>query len=169
MDAASALDRIDPLLPATAARDRPAFDIGALYREHRPRLIGLATAITMDRELAEEVVQDAFVGLQRHARRVEQPAGYLQRAVVNQAISLLRRRRVAADHVAVAPQPTSAPEIDETWAAVSRLPPRQRAVVVLRYWQDLKVDEIARTLGWPPGSVKSTLHRALRRLKEELR
>jgi RNA polymerase sigma factor (sigma-70 family) len=60
------------------------------------------------------------------------------------------------------------PEIDETWAAVSDLPPRERAVVVLRYWQDLSEADIASSLGWPAGTVKSTLHRALKRLREEL-
>lgn len=160
---------IDPLLAAArTARRAVDMDVAALYREHRRRLINLATAITMDRQLAEEVVQEAFVGLQRNAGRVEQPVGYLQRSVVNHAISLLRRRRVAADHVAVTAPPASTPEIDETWSAVVRLPPKQRAVVVLRYWQDLTIPDIAQTLGWPAGSVKSTLHRALRRLEEEL-
>jgi RNA polymerase sigma-70 factor (sigma-E family) len=170
MEAAAPSDLpIDPLLRMTARRRVDAFDVASLYREHRTRLLGLATAITMDRQLAEEVVQEAFVGLHRHAARIEQPVGYLQRSVVNQAISLLRRRRVASDHASIVVPPASTPEIDETWSAVRRLPPKQRAVIVLRYWQDMKVDDIADTLGWPPGSVKSTLHRALGRLKEELR
>ena len=50
-----------------------------------------------------------------------------------------------------------------------RLPPKQRAVVALRFWQDMTIEAIADTLGWPTGSVKSTLHRALKRLEEELR
>ncbi len=60
------------------------------------------------------------------------------------------------------------PEIDETWGAVAELPPRERAVIVLRYWLDLSEADIAASLGWPNGTVKSTLHRALRRLREEL-
>ena len=63
----------------------------------------------------------------------------------------------------------STPEIDETWTAVLRLPSKQRAVVVLRFWQDMTIDGIADALGWPAGSAKSTLHRALKHLKEELR
>ncbi|MCU1361437.1 MAG: polymerase, sigma-24 subunit, subfamily [Ilumatobacteraceae bacterium] len=159
---------IDPLLMAVSYARPAAVDVDALYREHRVRLVRLATAITMDRQLAEEVVQDAFVGLQRHAGRIETPVGYLQRSVVNLAISSLRRRRVAADHVHVSLPAASTPEVDETRSAVLRLPPRQRAVVVLRFWDDMTVDAIAHTLGWPPGSVKSTLHRALKRLGEEL-
>jgi RNA polymerase sigma factor (sigma-70 family) len=164
MDAA-----LDPLLTARLNRREAVIDVAALYREHRARLIGLAAAITMDRQIAEEVVQDAFVGLQRHANRVDKPVGYLQRSVVNLAISSLRRRRVAADHTAVAFPAASLPEVDETRSAIVRLPPRQRAVVVLRFWDDMTVEAIAETLGWPAGSVKSTLHRAMKRLKEELR
>ena len=63
---------------------------------------------------------------------------------------------------------TVSPEVDDTWQAVAALPARERAVVVLRYWQDMSENEIASTLGWPNGTVKSTLHRALNRLKREL-
>jgi RNA polymerase sigma factor (sigma-70 family) len=160
---------IDPLLAAPAVGRMVAVDVDALYRSHRQRLVGLATAITFDRQVAEDVVQDAFVGLQRHSGHVDQPVGYLQRAVVNNSVSACRRRKVAADHVPVTVRPASTPEIDETWSVVRRLPPRQRAVVVLRFWEDMTVDAIASTLGWPPGSVRSTLHRALKRLKEEIR
>lgn len=163
---------VDPLLRAAASRatmDAAPVDVTALYREHRRRLMGLAAAITLDAAVAEEMVHEAFIGLQRHAATVENPVGYLQRSVVNLSINLIRRRRVAARHPVVVPPPASSPEVDETWAAVVRLPPRQRAVVALRFWQDMTIDGIAATLDWPPGSVKSTLHRALKRLEEELR
>jgi len=100
---------------------------------HRSRLLGLATAITMDSRIAEEVVQDAFVGLQRHAARVENPLGYLQRSVVNLGVTLIRRRRVVASHPAVPASPREHSEIDETWTAVVRLPPKQRAVIALAF------------------------------------
>ena len=51
---------------------------------------------------------------------------------------------------------------------MTKLPPRQRAVVTMRFWDDMTVEAIADTLDWPIGSVKSTLHRALRHLKEDL-
>ena len=60
------------------------------------------------------------------------------------------------------------PEIDETWIAVTRLPARERAVVVLRFWLDWSEADIAASLEWPAGTVKSTLHRALKRLKKEI-
>jgi RNA polymerase sigma factor (sigma-70 family) len=160
---------LDPLLSARSARRVEVVDIAELYRAHRARLIGLAAAITMDRQIAEEVVQEAFVGLQRHADRIEQPEGYLQRSVVNLAISSLRRRNVAAAHPSIALPAASSPEVDETRTAILLLPPRQRAVVVLRFWHDMTVDAIAETLGWPAGSVKSTLHRAMKHLKEDLK
>ena len=59
----------------------------------------MAAAITLDVGVAEEVVQDAFVGLQRNAAGVTQPLGYLQRSVVNASIKVLRRRRLAATRI----------------------------------------------------------------------
>ncbi len=159
---------IDPLLRAEPTM-REGVDVAALYVEHRARLLGVAAAITLDRALAEEVVQDAFAGLQRHADRVANPVGYLHRSVVNISINLIRRRRVAEAHPVVPSLAASTADVDETWASVAGLPANQRAVIVLRFWQDMTVDAIADTLGWPAGSVKSTLHRALKHLKESLR
>ena len=162
---------IDPLLRESAApveRVGRSIDVAVLYRTHRARLVGLAAVITLDRQVAEEVVQDAFLGLQRHADHVDEPVGYLQRSVVNRAVSVQRRRRVAGDHVPAVVRPASLPEIDETWSVVCRLPPKQRAVIVLRFCEDMTVHRIAQVLGWPAGSVMSTLHRALKRLKTEL-
>ncbi len=170
-DPTSPLRPIDPLLAANG--DLPAVDVAEIYHEHRRRLVGLATAITFDRAVAEEVVQEAFVGLQRHAGRgghsIMNPLAYLQRSVVNLSVNVLRRRKVAELHPSPPPLAASSPEVDDTWACVVRLPPRQRAVVVLRYWHDMTVDAVAETLDWPSGSVKSTLHRALKTLQEELR
>jgi RNA polymerase sigma factor (sigma-70 family) len=161
----------DPLLrhgvlPPSGAT--PEVDVAELFRDHQARLLGLSAAILLDRVAAEEVVQDAFEGLQRRTAHIDNPVGYLQRTVVNLSISVIRRRRVVARHPMAPVPPASMPEIDEAWAAVVRLPAKQRAVVVLRFWQDLSVDAIAETLGWPAGSVKSTLHRALKRLEKEL-
>lgn len=143
-------------------------DVEQLYVAHRRRLTNLAAAITLDRSVAEEVVQDAFAGLQQRAGSVTDPLGYLHRSVVNQSISVIRRRRTAAHYVVPVAQVAVNPEIDETWAAVTRLPARERAVVVLRYWLDWPEADIAASLGWPTGTVKSTLHRALRRLTKEI-
>ncbi|MFN3258111.1 MAG: RNA polymerase sigma factor [Ilumatobacter sp.] len=128
----------------------------------------MATAITLDRHRAEDVVQDAFAGLHRNAHRVSNPGGYLQRSVVNLSIKVQRRRHTATRYRPDQLPLSGIPEIDETWQAVSRLPPRQRAVVALRYWEDLSEAQIAAALDWPAGTVKSTLHRALAQLKKEI-
>jgi RNA polymerase sigma factor (sigma-70 family) len=163
----------DPLIRKAVMAQRAdryasAMDLDALYRTHQLRFVRLATAITLDRSVAEEVVQDAFASLHRQSGVVDNPVAYLQRSVVNNSISVIRRRRTAARFPLPTPAVTLNPEIDETWAAVSSLPARERAVVVLRYWLDLPEADIASCLGWPAGTVKSTLHRALKRLKKEL-
>ncbi len=148
----------------------PADDLADLYRRHRRSLVGLATAIVFDAAVAEEVVQDAFLGLHRRgAHSVADAGAYLHRAVVNGCVSVVRRRRTVAAHPPVPLEPASTPEVDEAWQAIMGLPERQRVVVVLRYYRDLSVPQIAESLGWPAGSVKSTLHRALASLKEVLR
>lgn len=160
----------DPLLGARpgARRTSTSLDLDSLYRVHRRRLLNLAAAITLDRSVAEEVVHDAFAGLQRRAVEVDEPVRYLHRSVVNQALSVIRRRRTAASHPISPAGSVTNPEIDETWSAVCRLPVRERSVVVLRYWLDWSEADIAASLGWPAGTVKSTLHRALKRLEKEL-
>jgi len=65
-------------------------------------------------------------------------------------------------------QPSLPPDLDETWQAIRRLSPDQRAVIVLRFYEDLSVDRTAEVLDKPVGTVKSLQHRALARLKEVL-
>ena len=153
-----------PTEPDCAATD--ATDV--VFREHSRRLVQLAAAITLDRWLAEEVVQDAFAGLHANATKVDDPVGYLQRSVVNRSVSVIRRRKVAGRHPAPVARPTIDPEVDETWSLVAELPVRERAAVVLRFWLDLSERDIADHLGWPAGTVKSTLHRAIGRLRRQL-
>ena len=162
----------DPILGhnsrSVSADDEPCLDIDRIFREHHVRLARLASAITLDRDRAEDIVQEAFSGLHRNAHRVSNPGGYLQRSVVNLSIKVQRRRKIASRYRPVRPPVSGIPEIDETWDAVRRLPARQRAVVALRYWEDLSEAQIAATLDWPAGTVKSTLHRALAQLKKEI-
>lgn len=145
-----------------------AVAVEALFRLHRVRLTRLARAITLDAELAQEITQDAFVGLQRRWSAISAPEGYLQRSVVNASIKALRRRGTASRYVWPPVPLTEIPEIDETWLAVTHLAPKQRAVVVLRFWADMSEADIAATLGWRPGTVKSSLHRALASLRKEI-
>lgn len=142
--------------------------IEELYVRHARRLTGLAAAVTLDRSVAAEIVQDAFAGLAGRIADVREPEAYLQRSVVNLGIRAVRRRELARALPQRPVEHSSIPEVDELWALVSGLPVQQRAVVVLRFWEDLTQEQIASVLDIPIGSVKSTLHRALKTLKELL-
>lgn len=162
--------------PDTAARPP---DVASLYAAHRLALVRLAVLLVDDLPTAEDVVQDAFAALARHPDRLRDPDaafGYLRTSVVNRARSALRRRRTARTYVA--PATSDAPAADEQvvlaeehrqlLAAVRLLAPRQREVLVLRYWAGLSEAEIAETCGTSRGSVKSTASRALRVLERIL-
>jgi len=163
-------------MPVTAGRSLTALDLGELYAAHRLGLVRLAVLLVDDRATAEDVVQDAFAGLATHSSGLRDPdkaLAYLRQAVVNRSRSALRRRRTAR---AYAPQRSIeaarpderavlADEHREILAALGRLAPRQREVLVLRYWSDLSEGEIAHALGISRGAVKSTASRALDRLE----
>jgi RNA polymerase sigma factor (sigma-70 family) len=149
-----------------AGMDRRVLE--GLFVQHRLRLVRVATAIVLDRATAEEMVQDAFAGLANAKEPIDNPVGYLHRAVVNRSISVVRRRMLIRRQPPPMDVVTYDPEVDETWAHVQRLRPRERAVVVMRYWLDLSENDIAEQLGWPNGTVKSTLHRALNQLRKDL-
>jgi RNA polymerase sigma factor (sigma-70 family) len=143
-------------------------DIEQIYRDHRLPLVRLGFLLTGSREDSEDLVQSAFATASAYWYEIEQPLAYLKRAVVNQASDLHKRRarergRPAAEGV------TEIPEVDETWAILQRLPHKQRMVVVLRFYEDLPLLEIARLLDRPPATVRSDLRRALGRLRKALR
>jgi RNA polymerase sigma factor (sigma-70 family) len=138
-----------------------------VYATRRVGLHRLAFLITGSDEVADELVQEAFARLHERWRTVLNPAAYVSRTVTNLSRSEVRRRRRERDSL---PRPVVVgnPEIDETWAAVCRLPDRQRAVLILRYYADLPESEIAAVLDCRLGTVKSAHHRALERLRKEL-
>jgi DNA-directed RNA polymerase specialized sigma24 family protein len=131
-------------------------------------MVQLARVITGSVEVAEEVVQEAFIRLHDRWATVVNPVGFLRVVVTNLSRSELRRARLRHRHATITLAPVHAPELDETWVLVCRLPTRQRAVLALRYYLDLSESEIADTLGCRIGTVKSAHHRALARLREEL-
>jgi RNA polymerase sigma-70 factor (sigma-E family) len=153
--------------------------LAALYPVHWPAMVRLATLLTHDASVAEEVAQDAFVALHRHWRRLADPGaagGYLRASVVNGARSALRHRQVVERRREPAPPPPPGPEDRavrssedaRVMAALRRLPRRQQEVLVLRYWSDLSEQEIATTLGVSRGSVKVHAHRGLAALRATL-
>ncbi|MFH7599820.1 SigE family RNA polymerase sigma factor [Streptomyces racemochromogenes] len=172
-----------PYTYATAGRDpgdSPAPTVSELYHAHRLSMVRLAVLLVDDLGTAEDVVQDAFTALYRRygeqIAEVDNALGYLRTAVVNTARSVLRRRRTArAWTPPVTPDVPSAEAsvvLDEAHrevlAALGRLTPRRRQVLVLRYWADLSEAEIAETLGISRGSVKSNASRALDALERIL-
>ncbi|WP_420036865.1 RNA polymerase sigma factor [Streptomyces sp. cg28] len=159
--------------------DRPP-TISELYHAHRLRMVRLAVLLVDDQATAEDVVQDAFTALyRRHGERiteVDNALGYLRTSVVNTARSVLRRRRTARawtpPPAGEAPSAEDSVVLDEAHgevlAALARLTPRRREVLVLRYWADLSEAEIAATLGISKGAVKSNASRALDALEKIL-
>jgi RNA polymerase sigma-70 factor (sigma-E family) len=146
--------------------------LDALYAAHYLAMVRLAVQLVDDPETAEDVVQDVFAALQSRAEPPDDPPRYLRSSVLNRCRSALRRRRVARAFLLA--RPGSAEPADErslrdaehhrVLAAVDRLPRRQREVVILHYYEDLAIAEIAATLGISPGAVSSSLSRALANL-----
>ena len=107
----------------------------------------------------------------RRVRRADDPDAYLRRILVNTSNRRFRRRRVAEQpgdppETAVEGPADLVGERTALLAALRQLPPRQRAVVVLRYWEDLTDTQIGAALGCSPGTVRSQLSRALAKLRE---
>lgn len=84
---------VEPARPEQRPEGEGVADTDVVFREHSRRLVHLAAAITLDRWLAEEVVQDAFAGLHANTADVDDPVGYLQRSVVNRSVSAIRDHR----------------------------------------------------------------------------
>ncbi|GAA2000476.1 hypothetical protein GCM10009838_77510 [Catenulispora subtropica] len=152
-----------------------------LYYAHRLSLVRLAVLLVDDQASAEDVVQDSFTGLWRRygddLTGMDNPLGYLRTAVVNNARSVLRRRKTARGYTPPhVPDAASAESVAmlseehrEVLEAMQQLPPRQREVLVLRYWSDLSEADIADALGISRGTVKSTASRGLEALSKILK
>lgn len=159
----------------TVVEDRT--DLGDLYVRHTPGAIRLASLITGDADLAQDIAHDAFlrsVGRFRHLRQPEAFEAYLRRAVVNACTSHFRRRKVEAAYLRG--HATRASSIDESdqgrrdelRAALAALPPRQRAAVVLRYYADLSEQQAGEALGCSAAAVRSMVARAMETLRERI-
>ena len=170
--------------PVAAIPDDPASwtpdqAVTALYTAAWQPLVRLATMLTGDASVAEEIVQDSFVALHRRWRHLADPAaghGYLRTSVVNGARSALRHRQVVERLRQPGPAAPAGPEeraVRSTedarvLAALRTLPRRQQEVLVLRYYADLSEQEIASTLGVSRGAVKTHAHRGIAMLRTAL-
>ncbi len=153
--------------------------VALLYGTHWHQLVRLATLLTRDASMAEELVQDAFVSLHRRWSSLSDPAaahGYLRTTVVNNSRSALRHRGVEERYRQPGPPEPAGPEeraVQATedarvMAALRGLSRRQQEVLVLRYYADLSEQDIASTLGLTKGAVKSHAHRGLAGLRAAL-
>lgn len=139
-----------------------------VYETAVPRLVRLAHLITGSNSAAEDVVHDVFVAAYRKWERIDDPYGYLYRAVVNRSRSVLRRRVIESKHMSEPSRTDLPPELDEVWNALSRIPAKRRTALVLRYYADLPVDGIAEIMGVRPATVRSLIHRGYMSMRKEL-
>lgn len=157
--------------PPTGTGRSPLSGVEALFRERYGPMVSLAYLLVRDGALAEELVQDAFLAVQRRWQSIDDPPAYLRTAVVNACRTWGRRQKVRREHVAtLAPEtaPSADQLADELWDALATLPERQRTAVVLRYYEDASDDDIAAVLDCRPATVRTTLHRALKALRPHL-
>jgi RNA polymerase sigma factor (sigma-70 family) len=149
--------------------DADSFD--EFYRHQFDRAARLAYLLTGSELLAPEIAQDALVTVLQRWDVIQDPAAYLRTAVLYRSRSTQRRAILERRHqfrVSVSEGVEAETAIDETWQRIVALSADQRSVVVLRYYEDRPLAEIAEMLGKPLGTVKSLLHRALSHLKETI-
>lgn len=150
------------------ADEREAFD--AFVRARLPHLIRFGRVLTGSNEAAQDLVQDALERTLLAWSRIDSrddPEGYVRRIMVNRNISIWRK--FGREHLVdeVVDRATEDRHFDDDlWRALKTLPPKQRAVIALRYYEDLSEVDIARTLGCSVGTVKSQASKALAKLRE---
>jgi RNA polymerase sigma-70 factor (sigma-E family) len=151
--------------------------LAELYIRHLPAAVALATLLTGDRATGEDIAQEGFiraVGRFEHLRDPSVFAAYLRTTVVNLCRARFRRLRIEREAYArerspgAAPAPYDPAERDEVWSAIQRLPFRQRAAVVLRYYEDLSEEQAAATLRCSARAVNALISRAMATLRREL-
>ncbi len=164
----------DQLVERARRGDRDAFSV--LAARVVDGCYALAYAVLRDSELARDAVQAALLGAWRDLpdlREVERFDAWLHRLVVHACYAESRRERrwtaavraFPTEHPTIPDTAISVADRDELERAFRRLPPEQRAVVALRYYLDLPLNEVAATLGIPAGTARSRLHHATRQLR----
>ena len=171
---------MDPLTDAPPDSARTAaWHVTALYEAHATGLVRLAMLMLRDQPSAEDVVQDAFLGVYRRWDALTDQGralAYVRSSVLNGCRTVLRRRAQRGQVSFIAPDAESAEarmllgeEHREVLAALRRLPDRKREAVVLRYCLDLPEEEVARVMNVSRGTVKSAASRGLAALARMLR
>lgn len=154
------------------ADDRDDAAFAAFVEARLPHLLKLGRALAGDEQRGADLVQDALERTLLRWRRVDDPEAFVRRAMVNRSVSVwrkVRRERPLTDRLAGAESARPDRPFDhELLAAVRRLPPRQRAVIALRYYEDLTEAQTADVLGCSVGTVKSQANRAMAVLRAQL-
>jgi RNA polymerase sigma-70 factor (ECF subfamily) len=173
----------DEIVARVAAGELDALEV--LYDRYRALAYGIARRITSDPEMAEDVVQEAFLGAWRHAGRYAASRAsvktWLLTIVRNRAIDAVRRRRPSTSLPEPAEATPSALTLPDVWpeiagrldrdavhGALERLPDAQREAIELAYWGGLTQQEIAERTGAPLGTIKSRVRLGLLALRREL-
>jgi len=163
------------LVRAALTGDKEAY--GALVTRYQGHVYGLAYSLVNDWTNAQDIAQETFIRAYERWRQVsamERPGGWLQRVAANLAISWRRRQRVRSDarrrlaDQSAGSVPESESPDDDLLRALDLLTPAQRAVIVLRYFADQSVDDVARALGKRPGTVRALASQGLDRLRRAL-
>ncbi|QNT76863.1 RNA polymerase sigma factor [Dehalogenimonas etheniformans] len=162
-------------------QDGDAEAFRALVEAYKNALFGVAFLMTRDRGMAEDAIQEALVQIWKHLPSLRDPArikSWMMRIVVNEVNQQLRKKRVPSLPIEAADIPCdddpvenriiSAERRRKIQEALSGLPREQREAIVLRFYSDLSVPEIAAATGAREGTIKSRLHRALENLNEAL-
>ncbi|HEX2275075.1 MAG TPA: SigE family RNA polymerase sigma factor [Acidimicrobiales bacterium] len=171
-------DAAAPWASRVAVTDVDRLIVELFEREGRP-LVRLARLFVDDRNAAEDLVQEAFIRLARSAKRIEdeaKAAAYLRSIVLNLARDHNRRGLVSLRHHLPFDDARASTEDEivvrddhrQVLDALRELPGRQRDCLILRYYQELGIDDIADTLGISPNSVKTHLKRGLAAMEERL-
>jgi RNA polymerase sigma-70 factor (sigma-E family) len=156
---------------------RESGKLGELYARHAGGALRLAYLLTGDRALAEDLCHEAFVRMIGRFRDLRNPDAfpwYLRQTVVNLARSHFRRAKVERAYLereARNPRPPvdDPAEGEGLWERLLELPERERAAIVLRYYEDLSEAETADVLRCPVGTVKSLVSKGIARLRAEIK
>lgn len=149
--------------------ERP-WDSETWFQQEYPRLVRFAIAVAGDEQVAEDVVMEAFLRIEQSDTAIEDADAYIRRIIVNLSRSRFRRLRVERSFLERShdrQEHLEAPSERDlaVWECLQRLSARQRAVIALRYHEDLTDEQIAATLGISAGSVRTHLFRAIQRLR----
>jgi RNA polymerase sigma-70 factor (sigma-E family) len=167
-------------MPASVERIRVQPGLGPLanlYQEHFASASRLAYLLTGDADLAEDLVQDAFVRLIRRFADLRNPNSfdaYLRRTIVTLSYGSFRRRRIERAHLARAgglvDTSVGLPDMegrDQLWSQLQKIAPRQRAALVLRYYEDLSEHQTAAILDCSLHTVRSLVARGIQAMRAQ--